>query len=196
MKRQRPTHVVLGIGDIDPDRFVAENPHIRALSYDRDLTVTGYHSSVVPEQHIAVINRFSELGIRQGFNSNSGSKESAANVARVAVCISEAIGDEFVVATSFEAGGRKPGPKTFLLFKDKTGVPLERTGHIGDQWLKDIKGANDAGLSVSVLVAPYGEGDDWRVEYLQRPTIEFTARLAFGLPLNTHNFPQVLTVVS
>jgi hypothetical protein len=47
-------------------------------------------------------------------------------------------------------------------------------------------------LGGALLVARYGEGDDWRVRYLQRPTIEVVARLAMGLPLLQRNYPSTV----
>jgi predicted HAD superfamily phosphohydrolase YqeG len=190
-----PTHIVHDLTGINPHTFIVDNPWLRAISYDRDGTVTDFHSPVIPDEHLAVLDSFAKLGIMQGFNSNSGSKESAERVANVATAISEVIDTEFFVATSYEAGGIKPGPKTFNLFSDKTGVSASQTLHVGDQWYKDVLGARRAGLRGAMLVAKYGEGDDWRVKYLQRPTIELAARLAMNLPLSQRNFPAVATVV-
>lgn len=193
MSKTGPTHIVHDLTGINPEAFSAEYPTLAAISYDRDGTLTDYHSPVIPEEHLAVLRGFAERGIVQGFNSNSGSKESAERVAQVAARISDAIGAEFFAATSYEAGGRKPGPKTFQLFAEKTGVPVERTLHIGDQWYKDVRGARLAGLGGAMLVAKYGEGDDWRVKYLQRPTIELAARLTMDLPLHQKDFPLRVT---
>lgn len=66
-------------------------------------------------------------------------------------------------------------------------IPNNRLCHIGDQLLKDIWGANRAGYAGSVLVAPYGEGDDPAVKYLQRP-FEATVRPFVGLPFRPKNF--------
>jgi FMN phosphatase YigB (HAD superfamily) len=192
MIKSGPTHIVHDMGGIDPQTFCAENPWVRAVSYDRDGTVTDYHSPEIPESHLAVLRSFARLGVKQGFNSNSGSAESAERVAKVAAWISDEIDGEFIAATSYEAGGRKPGPHTFHLFAEKTGVPVENTLHTGDQILKDVYGARRAGLGGALLVARYGEGDDWRVRYLQRPTIEVVARLAMGLPLLQRNYPSTV----
>lgn len=195
----RPTHIVHDLSGIDPERFCAENPWVSAISYDRDGTVTDYHCVDVPKAHTDVLRAFAELGVVQGFNSNSGNAKKpedeikAQKVAEFALQVSEIIGTEFLAVTSFEAGGRKPGPETFELFAQRSGVPVERTVHIGDQWLKDIRGARKAGLGGAILVARYGLGDDWRVKFGQRPFIETPTRMALRLPLRQKNFPLSLT---
>lgn len=198
----RPTHIVHDLSGIDPERFCAENPWVSAISYDKDGTVTDYHGNEVPEAHTEVFRAFAELGVAQGFNTNTGNAKKpedaikAQKVAEFALQISETIGSEFLAATSFEAGGRKPGPETFELFAQRSGVPVERTVHIGDQWLKDVMGARKAGLGGAILVARYGLGDDWRVKFGQRPFIETPVRVALRLPLWQKNFSALLTANS
>lgn len=193
---RKPTHVVHDLTGINPEQFHAENPWVEAISYDRDGTVTDYHSPLVPGAHLDVLRGFAQLGVKQGFNSNSSTAESAERVIKVAASISEVIGSEFFVATSYEAGGRKPGVKTFRLFAEKTGVDVGKTVHVGDQWWKDVRGARKAGLRAAILVARYGEGDDGRVRYLQRPTVEMAGRVAFHLPLRVKNFPPTITTLA
>jgi len=188
----RPSHIVHDLTGIDPAKFCADNPWVRAISYDRDGTVTDYHSAEVPEEHLEVLRGFARLGIKQGFISNAGSAESAQAVDEVAEFISDAIGAEFISVTSYKVGARKPHPVPFLAFGGKTLISMANTVHVGDQWYKDVYGARMAALGGAVLVARYGKGDDWRVRLLQRPTIELAARIAMGLPKLTKKFSPTL----
>lgn len=189
----KPTYVICGLGEIDPVHFHEKNPGIRAISYDRDGTVTDYHDIQIPPDFLETLRIFTELGIVQGFNSNSDSRRSTERLQQVADAISDAIGKTFYVATSYAAKGRKPGRSTFDQFASITGVPPSQTAHVGDQIYKDVLGANKAGLAVSILVARHGTGDDWRVRYLQRPLLEVPTRVGLGLPLRQTDFPCTLT---
>ena len=183
----RPTQCLASVAELNLQRLASEVPSLNGITWDLDKTLVGQHESVVPEAHLEVMQMISKYGYKQGIISNAGSHERTDRVNTIAKNIGHAIGSKIYVVTSLMVGGkRKPLRPPYDEMSRLMDVPNKHLCHIGDQLLKDIFGANRSGYAGSVLVAPYGEGDDLGVKYLQRP-LEAAIRPFLGLPLLSKN---------
>lgn len=84
-------------------------------------------------------------------------------------------------------GKKKPFKPVFKIMSEVMSIPPQNLCYVGDQLLKDVFGANRSGFGGSILVSPYGKGDDPRVKYLQRP-LEALIRPVIGLSFLSKNF--------
>ena len=184
----RPTFAIGSVVEINPEALREEYPDIGAITFDLDKTLTGQHDSTIPDEHLETLQGLAEAHFELGFISNATSNERARRVHTIARRTGGIVGEEIIVVTSLELGGtRKPSGEPFELMARKMSRRPHQLGYVGDQIFKDILGANRAGYGLSVLVAPFGEGDDPRVKYLQRP-VEALARLGMGLPFRAKSF--------
>jgi HAD superfamily hydrolase (TIGR01662 family) len=174
---------VVGLRDI-----VALVPDIRALSFDLDKTVVGYHAEEVPVPVLDALRELVGSGIRIAVVSNAHG-ERVERVRRIAKAMGEAVGSTCESVVPADAGGRpKPNPAMFLTLATRLGLAPEACAHVGDQYFKDVVGAERAGFGATVLVAPQGEGDHPGVKWLQRP-LEALIRPLMGYPARTDRFP-------
>jgi HAD superfamily phosphatase (TIGR01668 family) len=191
MDMLQPSMCVKSVADLNPELHDDVADKLRGFSgvtWDLDRTLAGHYEEALPREHLAVLIAIKGLGLRQGIISNANRESRDSRVQAIANAMSKAVGDEIFVVTSRMVGGkRKPSRPVFDAMADCMSVSSDRLCHIGDQLLKDVLGANHAGYGGSILVAPYGSGDDWRVKYLQRP-VEVVIRPFIGLPLLTRNF--------
>ncbi|HUD06505.1 MAG TPA: HAD hydrolase-like protein [Candidatus Saccharimonadales bacterium] len=191
MASLRPTLCFESVGVLDIEVLQQEIPGLEGVVYDLDKTLTHQHGEGMPNAHLDVIGAINELGLVQGIISNAASEEREERVRVFAKGIGAHIGAEVEVVTSRMVGGKKkPLRPVFDKMSELLDIPNEHLCYIGDQLLKDVLGANRAGYGGSVLVAPYGEGDDPRVRFLQRP-VEAVIRPFIGLPFLADNFWKI-----
>lgn len=188
MNYLQPTLYEASVTDIDQSSLERSMPGLGGIMFDLDKTLVGQHEATLPEAHLEALITLNGLGLKLGIISNASSQARTDRVLELSDSLSDAIGDEVVAVTSRMVGGKKkPLSPIFDLMSQVADIPNERLCYVGDQIFKDILGANRAGYGGTVLVAPYGQGDDPRVKYLQRP-LEAAVRPFLGLPLLTKNF--------
>ncbi len=190
MNNLRPSTFLGSVAEINYFRLLRVFPGLDGVMFDLDKTLVGQYEEEVPEEHMEALILISGLGLRLGIISNAGSEDRTQRVRQVAKDIERAVGDDVPVVTSYMVGGKvKPFRPVFDAMASKVGIKNSRLCYVGDQLLKDVLGANRAGYGGSILVAPYGSGDDPGVRYLQRP-IEAAIRRSMGLPLFYRNFSK------
>lgn len=193
MSNLRPSHCVASVAllnPIDSEHFRDVFAQFDGVTWDLDKTLVGQHEDTLPPAHSEVMLALNALGKRQGLISNASSEHRTSRVLRIADGLSNLLGREIAVVTSRMVGGKKkPLRPAFDKMANNLGLENEQLCHVGDQLLKDVLGANRAGYGGSVLVAPYGLGDDPGVKYLQRP-VEALLRPALGLPLLSKDFSK------
>lgn len=84
----------------------------------------------------------------------------------------------------FVVTSRMASKRNHNIHIDKTADIRSKTKEyvtLATSFFKDVLGANRSEYGTSVLVAPYGNGDDRLVRYLQRP-LEAAIRPAIGSP--------------
>jgi len=163
-------------------------PDIDGVVWDLDKTVVGQDDDWMPQEHINLLKGLADLNLVQGFGSNAKTAERTARVLNIAHRLSSVIGSEIIAVTSRMVDGKKkPLRPIFDLAALKLGIEPEHLCFVGDQLFKDIAGGNNAGYGATVLVPPFGKGDDPRVRYVQRP-LETVVRPWVGAPLRTKNF--------
>ena len=166
----RPDVVVGELCRTDPEWLVAQFPDSEAFLYDVDGTGLDYndeHYSSEMLDFFLAISRHRQ----QAHLSNAGAKRTP-RVARLSQEVGNYIGREFPFITSDMTGSGKPSKAAFDAAIERFGFDPTNTVHVGDLAWKDILGAKRAGLGGTVLAAHYGNGDDWRVKYLERPIQE------------------------
>lgn len=190
MIKLRPSYHVGSIVELSPTTIRQKYPNLEGFGWDLDGILIGYDELIVPNNHVAKLKEFTECGFEQGILCNASSPKRARRVKEIAEHISERIDYDLVVVTSSMDGvSKKPSITGFNELAAKLSVHGSNMGFGGDQLFKDILGANRAEYGLTVLVAPFGEGDDWRVRYLQRPA-EAVVRLALRLPFNPEDFSE------
>ena len=141
-----------------------------------------------PYDNVAALMAYHALGLKLGFISNANSLKRTDRARSLADMASGELDEPIEVVTSLLVGGKKkPRRKVFDRMAEVLDLPNDRLCYFGDQLLKDVLGANWAGYGGTVLVTPYGRGDDPGVKYLQRP-LEAAIRPFIGLPLRTKKF--------
>lgn len=185
----RPTLVVPGLATIDTEEFLGSLPtDTGGVTWDLDKTLVGQHEEVVPEAHVELLRAVALVGLRQAIVSNANSPQRALRVAAIGDGLSRATGAPMhIVTSSMVSGQRKPKRPIFDEAGRRMRLPNTRIVHVGDQLFKDVLGANRAGYGATVLVPPYGEGDDPRVRFVQRPLERLVRRTLLGLPYHDAN---------
>lgn len=171
-----PSLVVLTPGLLD-----AAFPGVRGLTIDLDGAVLEHHGETVPEEHLRALAAITQAGYPIGVSSNAHKIERADRARGLARQIAEATGSDVPIVTSNEVGQRKPKPAMFFRLARLMGQPNNTLVHFGDQMFKDVAGAKRAGYLGTILVPRFGEGDDKRVKYVQRPA-EAVIRRRLNLP--------------
>jgi HAD superfamily phosphatase (TIGR01668 family) len=188
MSNLRPTISVASVTEITPSVLSEVLPHVGGVVFDLDKTLVGQHEENIPQRHLDALLALRSAGLALGIISNASSETRTHRVQMMASSIGDVIGTQLTVVTSRMVGGKKkPLRPVFDQLSSNIGIANNRLCYVGDQLLKDILGANRAEYAGTVLVAPYGHGDDPRVKYLQRP-IEALIRPLVGVPLFTKNF--------
>ena len=189
MSNLHPSVVSRPLAELDAAAFIDPLPNgIRGITWDLDKTLVDQLEPEVPQAHLALMRGIAELGIKQGIISNANTIKRTTRVMTIAKNIGDTIGPRIYVVTSMHVGGvRKPKSPVFDRMSRSMGLTKPQLCHVGDQLLNDVLGANAAGYGASVLVPPYGEGDDWLVRYLQRP-VEAAIRPFVWAPLRSQNF--------
>ena len=188
MSNLRPLETVRSVAEICIEDLIVEVPLLAAIAFDLDKTLVGQHETEIPDQHIEALIMMSGLGLHLGLISNAASQQRTERVLGFAETITSLTGRKTVAVTSRMVGGKKkPLTPVFNQFSAETGIDKHRIIYVGDQLFKDVLGANRAGYAGGILVAPYGQGDDPRVKYLQRP-LEALVRPLVGAPLSTKHF--------
>lgn len=190
MVNLRPTYYVKSVAEMNPSEYLQYMPGLQGMAFDLDKTLVGQHEETLPSSHIDTLAAIGELGLRVGLISNAASAERTERVKAMADYMSEIVGSEVVAVTSrMVSGKKKPLRPVFDEFSRRSEILNEHLLFVGDQIFKDILGANRAGYAGTVLVAPYGHGDDWRVKFFQRP-VEAAIRPLLGVPFLTKNFSK------
>ncbi len=146
---------------------------VKTLSLDVDGSIMPHHAEEIPPEILAHLQMIGSSGIRIAFSSNSYNGR-VAELQAIAATISGEVrvvtpasvspsSDERIVKRY-----RKPNPAMIEEAARQTEVEIDEVLHGGDQAFKDVLAANRAGAH-SLLIPRYGEGGDWRVEFLQRP---------------------------
>jgi HAD superfamily hydrolase (TIGR01662 family) len=188
MSNLKPDIVMGSVTQLNPEAIREDFPGIKAIAFDLDKTLTGQHDPAIPDEHLETIQVLSDAQFNIGIISNARSFVRAGRVHQIKGQIGRAIRSEVFVVTSLELNGvSKPSSEPFEMMAIKMSMQPWQIGYVGDQLFKDILGARRANYGLSVLVAPFGEGDNPGVKYLQRP-IESIARLGMGLPFRTKKF--------
>jgi HAD superfamily phosphatase (TIGR01668 family) len=191
-----PTLCLPSVAYLQPEMLLNEMPNIKAVTFDLDKTLTGQHELIVPDEHVEALARLNEADLLLGIISNAPDLFRTTRARTIASDISERIGADIKVVTSYMVDGeKKPYRTPYDRMSKELMVPNGKICYVGDQLFKDILGATNAGYAGSVLVQPYGGGDDPRVKYLQRP-IEALVRPMLGLPLRTKNFGRQQLVLN
>jgi HAD superfamily phosphatase (TIGR01668 family) len=187
MSNLKPSLYLRSVADLNPDILKTLCPDIEGAMFDLDRTVVGHHDKFITAGHLAMFISLSEAGLELGFISNAGQKR-ANRVQQMADAVSDATGNNTHVVTSHMVNGmRKPLQDPFEKMTEVSGIPRDKLCYVGDQIMKDVLGANRAGYAGSILVAPYGTGDNLAVRLIQRP-IEAAIRPLLGMPLLTRDF--------
>jgi len=188
MSDLKPTLCIGSVAELQPDLLLGQVPGLSAITFDLDKTLTGQHEWSIPYVNIEALIAIDALGLRIGIISNANSRSRTSRVHILADTASGYLDEPIEVVTSLEVGGKKkPLRQPFDKMAEKLAIRNNEMCHVGDQLLKDVLGANRADCGGSVLVRPFGRGDDPRVKYLQRP-IEAAIRPLLGLPFLVKNF--------
>ncbi len=188
MSNLRPNIVVGSVTQLNPEVLIEKHPGVIGIAFDMDKTLTGQHDLTIPDAHLETLQALSEANYELGIISNARDVARTGRVRQIADYASKAIGRELHVVTSVELHGvSKPATLPFTTMSRKMRLDPSQTGYVGDQLFKDILGANRSNYGLSILVTPFGEGDNPGVKYLQRP-VESLARVGLGLPFRTKNF--------
>jgi HAD superfamily hydrolase (TIGR01662 family) len=164
---------------------------LKFVSFDLDKTLTGYVTPSVPEEAVGALTLLAGHGIKLALVSNARGGR-IERVRRIGDELSDKTGARVgTIVPSDATGQAKPHPAMFEAAAKAAGVEPGTCIHVGDQFCKDIIGAERAGFAGTVLVAPIGEGDHLGVRLLQRP-VEFALRPILGYPTRTKNFPDHL----
>lgn len=184
----RPTLCLDSVVSLTPDLLRETVPDAAGVAFDLDKTLAGQHELGLTNEHMEALANLSEARFALGIISNAASQVRTNRVRVFANDIGETLCTKIAVVTShMVAGKKKPLRPVFDRMSTELGIENRCLIYVGDQLLKDVLGANRAGYGGSVLVAPYGSGDDPRVRFLQRP-IEAALRPLVGMPFWTKNF--------
>lgn len=165
----RPDFIAPSVMHVTPD-FLNEQG-IKTLSTDVDGFLMSHHGSELPEEVRRHLQAVSDSGVNIVFSSNAYGErvdelhEIAATIDKTVRVVTPAmVAPPDVPPKKY----RKPNPAVILKAAGITGTAPADVLHGGDQGMKDVVAANRAGAK-SLLVPKYGEGGDWRVEFIQRP---------------------------
>jgi len=186
----KPTYAVASFGNIDPTVLQEEHPHIKAVTHDVDGYLMSYRDGIVPEAHMDVIKKIHENNLLQAIITNASSEQRLERVIAIADNVREVIGlAEFPVVASaaMPSYKRKPHPSMFRAAAKALGVELSEICHGGDQILRDVLGANRAGLGATIVTPRRGNDDHIGTRVLLRP-LERLARVSVNLPVLNSGF--------
>jgi HAD superfamily phosphatase (TIGR01668 family) len=175
------------VAELTPDLIERHMPEVEGVTFDLDNTLLGQNEYAFSAENVDALITLNAIGYRLGFLSNAQSRGRTNRVHIMAASLSGVIEEITVVTPSMVEGKKKPFRPIFDKMSEEIGIESEKLCHVGDQLLKDVLGANRAGYGGSVLVAPYGRGDDLLVGLLQRP-LEAALRPFLGLPFLTRDF--------
>lgn len=185
----RPTYAVASFGDIDPTVLREQQPHIKAMTHDVDGYLMSYSDGTVPEEHMDVIRKIHENNLLQAIITNASSEQRLERVMGLADHIRGVVGlaELPVLASAMSSYKRKPHDSMFKAAAETLGVDLSEICHGGDQILRDVLGANRAGLGATIVTPRRGNDDHIGTRVLLRP-LERLARVAVDLPVLNSGF--------
>jgi predicted HAD superfamily phosphohydrolase YqeG len=185
-----PTYCVDSFANL-PTCALREEHGILGLGLDLDGSLAGHNDTAISPLHAKKLIEIAGFGIRMGLLSNADDETRVPRVEDFVDGIRQETALEIPAITSYEVGHGKPHKAGFDALCATLEVPPDRMCYFGDQLFKDILGAKLARYGATVLCAPYGQGGDRRVEYLQRP-LESLVRPFLGLPRRTADFIKTL----
>ncbi len=178
----KPDFIASSVKSITPEALFGIG--VKTLSLDVDGSIMAHHDREIPPEILEHLKMIGGSGIRIAFSSNAYNGR-VDELLTIAATIREDVKVVTPASVSPSADEkiikkyRKPNPAMITEVARQTGVEVSEVLHCGDQAFKDVLAANRAG-ACSLLVARYGEGGDWRVEFIQRP-IEGAVLPLFGV---------------
>ena len=171
---------------------------INLMSLDGDRVLVPHGGWYVPEENLLAVERMAEeyrspdyggeSDIMFILNSNAGSLRERRRIEFVAEQVAEASNSLVPAVTSDETGHLKPHRAQYEKGRERSGVPLNETAHVDDQWAKGVIGAILAGCAAGVLASPYGPGGHEHPGTQVQRLVEAGLRPFFGLPFRTADF--------
>lgn|GEM_PF-5724180 len=187
----QPSHHILCVDNFTPEAIREEKPAIQAVMFAVS-SLTNRHAPEISETRLDVLRGLQDSGYDIGLVSNAQSAEGIERAHELAAVVKKEVGWKIGLVVAGEDGNRPmPHPQMFKRAARQAGWLASETAHVGDQMLKDVRGARLAGYGMTILVAASSARDeDGRVR-TQLP-LEATLRIGLGLSVLGRDFPKTL----
>jgi predicted HAD superfamily phosphohydrolase YqeG len=191
------------VADLTPEAIRSVVPNAEGVVFDLHRTLTDHAGNNVPEMFLASLSSILRAELEIGIMSVSANETRAERTHQIAQDIGGLICRDsdngcYKVATitsmdvAKKSGNKrsnsKPFRPIFMAIATEMGIEPQKLLYVGDQILRDVVGGNRH-FGGSVLVSPYGLGDNKHVKRYQRP-FEAALRPFIGLPFHPHEFGQ------
>ena len=189
----KPSHVAPKVEAITPDALRQNGLEtIKYVLWDFGGTLAEHSAKELENDVVAVLRALERAGLRQYIHSNAYGR----NVDKLRRIVQH-YGLKMDVMTPIAVTPDSQNPKLYAkprsLMIEKimadNNAQADEILVVGDQMLKDVWAANNAGVR-SVFIERRGSEDDWRIKYLQRPLEMMLARF-FRLPQQSKQLTKV-----
>lgn len=189
----KPSHVAVNAEAITPSALRQNGlENIKYILWDFGGTLAEHSAKELEDDVVAALRALERAGFRQYIHSNAY----GSNVDKLRRIVQH-YGLKMDVVTPIVVTPDGENPKLYAkprpLMIEKimvdNNVQADEILVVGDQMLKDVWAANNAG-AFSVLVSRRGSEDDWRIKYLQRP-LEMMLAKFFKIPQQSKQLTKV-----
>lgn len=189
----KPSHVAPKVEAITPDALRQNGLEtIKYVLWDFGGTLAEHSAKELENDVVAVLRALERAGLRQYIHSNAY----GSNVDKLRRIVQHyGLKMSVITPIAVTPDGKNPKlyakPRSLMIEKimADNNAQADEILVVGDQMLKDVWAANNAGVR-SVFIERRGSEDDWRIKYLQRPLEMMLARF-FRLPQQSKQLTKV-----
>lgn len=190
----KPTAVVADITGISAEWLQSRG--VTAVGFDLDRTIIGHFDEEVPEEFLNHLRMLHKASFKVIIISNVHTPPRQERFRRIINNIVASGISNLISVTPADVGGKgKPSSAPFIFAAKLSNSKQSEMAYVGDQLLKDSYGAARAGYKTTVLVHPYGKGDNLAVRFLQRPTIDLFFKLYHHLPILKKSYTKAIKIL-
>lgn len=183
----KPSAVVADITGISAEWLRSRG--VTTIGFDLDRTIIGHFDEKIPANFLNHLHALHQASFKIVIISNVHTAQRQTRFNKIINDVIISGISNVVTVTPKDTGGKgKPSSAPFKLAAQLSVSNLDSVCYVGDQLLKDVYGAANAGYSTTVLVRPYGKGDNPAVLFLQRPTIDLFFKLYHRLPIRKSSY--------
>lgn len=189
----KPSHVAPKVEAITPDALRQNGLEtIKYVLWDFGGTLAEHSAKELENDVVAVLRALERAGLRQYIHSNAY----GSNVDKLRRIVQHyGLKMSVITPIAVTPDGKNPKlyakPRSLMIEKimADNNAQADEILVVGDQMLKDVWAANNAGVR-SVFIERRSSEDDWRIKYLQRPLEMMLARF-FRLPQQSKQLTKV-----